>query len=603
LRDSFGSTWFWWLVLAVAVLYPMISNTTYIFFVAGGVGIYSIVGIGMNLLYGLGGQVSLGQGAIVAVGAYVAGGLIVHRGWGMWPALIVGLLAGAVTGIVMGLPSLRLSTWYFALTTLAFGGVVVGLVNHFRSLTGGADGLVGIVVPMSSKQLFYLVVAINAVGLVLYRTFAQSRLGRGLIAIKEGGEAGTVSGVRATYIKLIAFGISGAYAGVGGALFAFEQQVISPDQFTTYFSIFFIVIIVAGGLGRWLGPVIGALAFFAIPEFLTSLAEWRMVIYGVALLAFMAFAPEGIMGAVETAWRRVRRRSSAAEPAARADLALDPEAVVSDSAARIAALLKRRAAPDGNPSSGALVVDGVAVAFGGVKALQGVSLQLEPGRVYGLVGPNGSGKTTLLNVITGIYVPSSGTVSLDETMLTGTAPAKLAKLGIGRTFQTPRLLKDLSAWENVMLGSYSGEKATAAEVLARLPRNRRESKVLGQRANDLLEALGLADRAGARAGDLPHGHQRMIEIARALMVEPRLLLLDEPAAGLSADELEVLDRLVRNLGGGGVTVLVVEHHIGWVREVCAHVTVLDQGTVVTSGDPEAVFSDRRVRETYLGVSA
>jgi branched-chain amino acid transport system permease protein len=596
LRDSFARTWFWWALIAVVgVLMPIIVNTDYIFFLAGGIGVYCIVGLGMNLLYGLGGQVSLGQGAIVAVGSYAAGIALVHGGLNMWVALLIALVSGAVTGVLMGLPSLRLSTWYFALTTLAFGELVLGLVQYFDDETGGNNGLVGIFTGLSSAALYWIIMIALVVALALYRTFVGSRLGRGLIAIKEGGEAGAVSGVRPITIKLIVFALSGAFTGVAGGLFAFEQQVISPDQFTTNFSIFFIVIIVAGGYGRWLGPIIGALAFFAVPELLTGLNEWRMVIYGAALLIFMAVAPNGIMGAFESLWGWITRKRRAAAPGYDEDLDLSGDA---EKAERLARLVRAEAEAGTDTR---LVVDDVAVSFGGVKALQGVSLRLEAGKIYGLVGPNGSGKTTLLNVITGIYRPSSGEVRLEGERITGVSTSRLPALGVARTFQTPRLLKDLSVWENVLLGGYSAERATAVEILLRVGRARRESRELGVRASELLDALGLAQHAGTRAGDLPHGLQRMLEIARALMVQPKLLLLDEPAAGLSSAELDVLDKLVTGLGGGGVTVLVVEHHIGWVREVCSHVTVLDQGKVVTAGGPAEVFADQRVRETYLGV--
>jgi ABC-type branched-subunit amino acid transport system ATPase component/ABC-type branched-subunit amino acid transport system permease subunit len=599
LRDSFSRTWGWWLLVAVAAIgYPLYTASEYVYFVAGLVGVYALVGIGMNILYGLGGQVSLAQGSIVGVGAYVAGALAIHAGWNMWVASAAGMAAGALIGIVMGLPSLRLSTWYFALITLAFSEVVLGLVHHFDSVTGGANGLVGIPPVLTSSGLYWVILAANSIGLALYGTFATSRLGRGLVAIKEGGEAGTVSGVPAARLKLIAFGVAGAYAGAAGSLFAIEQQVVTPDQFTMTFSVFFIVILVAGGVGRWLGPVIGALVFFAVPEFLTSLETWRMVIYGAALLLFMAFAPEGVLGAVDQAWARLRGRRRGARasqleaaPAERAEPAILerelPEEVVEGRG-------------DG---AGRLVVDQVTVSFGGVKALDAVSMTVESGVVHGLIGPNGSGKTTLLNALTSIYVPDSGTVRLNGRTLTGTPPHKLARLGIARTFQTPRLLKELSVWENVMLGGFSVERATAAEALLRLPRALADNRRLGDRAYELLEDLGLAGRAATRAVDLPHGQQRMIELARALMVEPRLLLLDEPAAGLSGDELAVLDQLVRSLQHGGMTVVIVEHHIGWVRELCEQVTVLDQGRVISSGVPDAVFDDARVRETYLGVVA
>ncbi|MDA0160349.1 branched-chain amino acid ABC transporter ATP-binding protein/permease [Solirubrobacter ginsenosidimutans] len=587
-RDGFARTWPWWVLVAAAALFPFIAGSDYIFFKAGMVGIYILVAIGFNLLYGIGGQVSLGHGAILGVGAYVTGVLMAKYAWGFYPAGVAAIVAGALVGVILGLPALRLSTWYFALITLGFSQVVVGLVEHFKDLTGGHGGLVGIPILLMPDQLYVIVLICIVAGLTLYRTITHSRLGRGLLAGKEAGEAGAISGVPAKGLKLFAFALSGAFAGAGGALFAAEQQVLTPPQFGVELSIFFIVVVVAGGTGRWLGPVIGSLAFFALPELLTSLEEWRVVIYGAALLAFMAFAPDGIMGAGDALIERIRRRT-------RKPRVIPPREPVD---------VGKVALPgrDDKELQGAgLVVDGVTIRFGGIAALDGASLAVRPGGIHALVGPNGSGKTTLLNVITGIYVPDEGRVTLDARELTGNVPWRIARMGVSRTFQTPRLLKELSVRENILLGGYPVEHASTPEVIARLPRARRDAKLLRARADALLSALGLPIDPEAPAGELPHGRQRLVEIARALMAEPGVLLLDEPAAGLSADELESLDHVIRDLSAAGLTVLLVEHHIGWVRSICDSATVLDQGRVVTDGTPEEVFGHARVRETYLGV--
>jgi ABC-type branched-subunit amino acid transport system ATPase component/ABC-type branched-subunit amino acid transport system permease subunit len=587
-RDGFARTWPWWVLIAAAAIFPFVAGSDYIFFKAGMVGIYVLVGIGFNLLYGIGGQVSLGHGAILGVGAYTTGILMAKSGWGFYPAAIAAICSGALVGVILGLPALRLSTWYFALITLGFSQVVVGLVEHFRDLTGGHGGLVGIPILQMPDQLYVIVLVCIAIGLTLYRTITHSRIGRGLLAVKEAGEAGAVSGVPAKGLKLSAFALSGAFAGLGGALFAAEQQVLTPPQFGVELSIFFIVVLVAGGTGRWLGPVIGALAFFAVPELLTGLEEWRVVIYGAALLAFMAFAPDGIMGAGDALIERIRRRTRKPRTLAPAPM-IDVGKV---------ALPGR----DGKELQGSgLVVDAVTIRFGGIAALDGASLAVRPGGIHALVGPNGSGKTTLLNVITGIYVPNEGSVTLDGRELTGNVPWRIARMGVSRTFQTPRLLRELSVRENVLLGGYPVEHASAPELVARLPRARRDAKLLRERADALLSALGLPIDPEAPAGELPHGRQRLVEIARALMAEPGVLLLDEPAAGLSAEELESLDRVIRDLSAAGLTVLLVEHHIGWVRSICDSATVLDQGRVVTDGTPEDVFGHAQVRETYLGV--
>jgi ABC-type branched-subunit amino acid transport system ATPase component len=308
-----------------------------------------------------------------------------------------------------------------------------------------------------------------------------------------------------------------------------------------------------------------------------------MLIYGVGLLAFSVFLPEGIAGGAATLWRRylVQRRSG-----------------------------ERSAAPEHlsahtiEPTEGArLSIDAVSKNFGGVKALSDVSVTVEPGQLHAIVGPNGSGKTTLLNLISGLYNASSGSIRLDETELVGQRPRQIARMGVRRTFQTPKLLRGLTVLENVRFGAASSEAASGVELTLTLPRARREAADLDAKAIELLTLVGLAYRAGDRAEDLPHGQQRLIEIARALIGRPRLLLLDEPAAGLSLGELERLGELLQEVRRLGVTLVMVEHHIELVADIAQSVTVLDQGRVLVSGGPAEVFGHPEVIKAYTGARA
>jgi ABC-type branched-subunit amino acid transport system ATPase component len=306
-----------------------------------------------------------------------------------------------------------------------------------------------------------------------------------------------------------------------------------------------------------------------------------MLIYGVALLLLMLYAPHGLVGAIEVGWRRLRARLGLSNipPTPRFGVA-------------------RRAV---EPVAGAaLSVRDVEKRFGGVAALAGVSLEVAAGTTHAIVGPNGSGKTTLLNMISGFYPVDAGAILIDGRSVVGMAPHRIARDGVGRTFQTPRMLPQLSVLDNALLGAFPAERQGALAAALRLPRARREQAASLDEAMRYLDFVGLGDRAMESAGELPHGQQRLAEIARALVGRPRLLLLDEPAAGLSLAELDRLGELVTAIGALGTTVVIVEHHLELVANICKSVTVLERGAVLASGTPAEVFSHDEVIAAYMG---
>jgi branched-chain amino acid transport system permease protein len=572
--------------LAVALALPaFVGANSYALFIATQLGIYIIAAIGLNVLSGYAGQVSLGHAAFFAIGAYSVALLTVDQHWSFWAAAAVGMGLAAGLGVLAALPAFRLNTWYFAFITLAFALVFEKMIVEWRWLTKGFAGVVGVPPPSAfgyefgPRPLYYTVVLIVVAAFVIVRNIIDSRFGRVFVAVRDVEPAALAVGASPQRTKLVAFVISAALAGLAGAFFAVQKTVVTPDDFTADFSIFFLLTIVLGGLGTLWGPIIGALVFFLIPELLAGMESWRMLIYGVILLGLMLFAPHGLYGALRQAWRRL------APPA--------PRAPAEDA--------QRTEHP---PIAGlALEISGLSKRFGGVQALDGVEFSAPAGSCCAIVGPNGSGKTTLLNLASGYYKPDAGSVKIGGIETLGSSAQRIAARGVGRTFQTPRLVAGLAVLDNVVLGAFMRERASLFSIALRLPYARSEARRLREEALGFLHFVGVADRAETEAGETPHGQQRLIEIARAMMGGTRLILLDEPAAGLSMAELDRLERLIRRICELGATIVIVEHHLDLVANIASHVMVLDRGTVLAAGKPADVFNDARVMRAYMGERA
>ena len=564
--------------MAAAISVPLWFRGDFILFVATQAGVMMLVAIGLNFLTGYAGQVSLGHGALVGLGSYATALLMVDAHWSFWAAALAGMAVSTVAGLVMALPALRLSTWYFALVTLTFAQVVTDLLVEWRGLTRGFSGIVGIPAPaiggrpLTPTEVYLAVAACVVLAFFAIRNLTRSRYGRGMVAARDNPLAATASGISLLRIKLFAFALSAALAGLAGAFYAVQKTVLTPEDFSADFSIFFLLIIVVGGLGRLWGPVVGTLIFFLLPELLGPLQSWRLLIYGVILLVLMVFAPHGLMGMAY--WQRWRQRRPLA-----ADTGIPAARAIRRLSLRVHDLHKH---------------------FGGVAALAGCALKAEAATTHALVGPNGSGKTTTLNVISGFIRSDRGSVTIGDTEVSKLAPHAVARLGVGRTFQTPKLLNDMTVLDNVRLGGFVSERATALEIALGLPRGRADHRESSAAAMALLRFVGLADRANDLAGDLPHGQQRLVEIARAMAGGPSLLLLDEPAAGLSMDELDRLGALIEAIVALGTTVLVVEHHLELIARISRSVTVLDRGRVLAAGTPDEVFSHPEVERAYMG---
>lgn len=568
------------LMLLAGLSLPLWFKGDFILFLATQAAVMMLVAIGLNLLMGYAGQVSLGHGALVAIGGYTTALLMVDAQVSFWLAALAGMALATLAGVVMALPALRLSTWYFALVTLTFAQVVSDLLVEWRSVTKGFSGIVGIPAPtllgrpLTPAEVYGCVAACVVLAFILTRNLVNSRLGRAMVAARDNPLAATAAGVSLWRIKLFAFAVSAALAGLAGAFFAVQKTVLTPEDFNADFSIFFLLTIVVGGLGRLWGPIVGTLIFFLLPELLGPLQSWRLLIYGVILLVLMVFAPHGVTGMKW--WRRWTERSAKLPDIHTLEVHAHP--------------VERMA----------LTVRGLQKHFGGVTALDGCELTAQAGCVHALVGPNGSGKTTTLNAISGFIQGDGGEIIVGSTDVSREAPHRIARLGVGRTFQTPKLLNEMTVLDNVRLGGFLREKATALEIALQLPRARRDHEQSTAAALALLRFVGLAERTNDLAGDLPHGQQRLVEIARALAGRPSLLLLDEPAAGLSMAELDRLGVLIESIVALGTTVLIVEHHLELIARISHSVTVLDRGKVLAAGTPAQVFSDPGVERAYMG---
>jgi branched-chain amino acid transport system permease protein len=571
-------------LLALALVVPLAGND-YWTLIASRAAIYWILVSGLNLVVGFAGQLAIGYVAILLVGAYTTSVLAAGNVTPTVPTLLALACAGglgAISGVIVGLPALRLRTFYFAMTTLGFATIVTQIALAWGDVTGGGIGLTGpeMPAPFDTRVGFYgLCLAGAALCTWMTVNVAGSRHGRALVAVRDADVAAEAVGVSKPRLLVAVFLFAGAVAGIAGGLFASLQTYITPDAFTFDLSLLFFIAVLIGGRGSVLGPLVGTILLTILPEVAAPLAAWSTFLYAALLLVIVLAVPGGIASLFDRAARRALPGDRAVAPraGALADLAGGPDRV-------------------GEP----IRLSDVRLSFGAVKAIDGLDLTLRPGTVHGLIGPNGSGKTTTLNVISGYYRPQAGRVTLGAGSLLEARREARAALGIARTFQTPRVVGEASVIENVMLGGTVRGHASLAESLLALPRHRADERVLREDARTALRAVGLEGLDAVPAGRLQHSELRFLEIARALMIRPRFLLLDEPAAGLSAQEIKALGALIRGIAQGGVGVLLVEHHADLIFDICDEVTVLNLGRVLAAGTPAEIRVHREVVSAYLG---
>jgi branched-chain amino acid transport system permease protein len=559
--------------------------------------IYLVAVFGLNLLFQTG-VISIGQSASVLVGAYSVALLTGELEWSYWLALVGAMVIATAVGVLLGLPGLRLGTFTFVMVTIGYATVATDMVLEFRSITGGGDGLSGIAkpAPFDTLESYYWLLAIAAVLVyVVVHNVLRSPYGRQGKAIESNQVAASSLGISSYGPKLRAFAMASALGGLAGGLYAPLLGFIAPEAFSVNLSILFVLMVLLGGRGSLVGPVVGAIVVFRIPLAVERVTDQpgdaSLLVYGLVLLLSVHFVPKGLMSAwwYVQGWL-VRRRDGDQGPAPEPD----PDEVFTC----VTDLLR-----DAPRREGDLVVVDVVKRLGGVTAVGGIDLTVKPGTVHALIGPNGSGKTTLLNLISGYLRPDHGTISICGTDVTGTSTEGRAALGLSRTFQTPAVFEGMTCLENVMTAVDFHREATFPEYLVRLPRARHAERDALKEATVILEALGLGHRADDDVADLTPGERRFLELARVVAMRPSFVLLDEPAAGLRAGEMEVLAAGIRALRASGIGVLLVEHHVDFVLKLADEATVIDFGRVIASGDPAEIRHDPAVVAAYFGLES
>ncbi len=577
-----------WLGIFAVLAIPLLLDNYYVLSLFALIVIYAISAVGLNIWAGFHGELSLGQGGLFGVGAYIAAisTTTLHISTGL--GLILACLATALVSIVIGLPALRVKGAYLVVLTLGFSIVVYEITNNAESITGGPEGIGNIPalsfwgLTFSPKLEYVIYLLILAVAVLAVNLILRCYWGRTIIAVKDSDIAALSLGVNTGIFRLLAFTLSGMLSGLAGALLAYHDNFISPETFSLQLSIMLLLMVIVGGRGTQGGPIVGSMVLTLLPQLVREFTDWQIGIYGALTLAILIIMPQGIVGFLESCAARLAR------PGIPGNTKLDPLPTY--------AFHLRGPKP---PIK--LSVEKVTKDFSGIRALDRVTIDFLEQGIHGLIGPNGSGKTTLINVVSGFYRADEGAVSINGRALGDLSPRIAARHGIARTFQLHQVFSSLTVLDNLLLAHaaklHKGSPVSW-HMFSRSYNNSRESRA---RAMSLLKLVGLDRKATSLAGELSYGQKRLLELARCLALDPAVLLLDEPAAGMNEEEVKDFGKMLLEITETfGLVVILCEHHFDLINNVCRKVSVLDMGLLIANGDISEVRSDPKVIAAYIG---
>ncbi len=579
-----------YLLTACLVIVPLLTNDAHLLHLCGLCGIYFILLAGFNLCAGTAGQISFGHGALFALGGYTTALLVMKGGVPWIPSALIAICVALTGGVILAATGYGIKAFYLGLSTTACGWILYKVLWAWISFTGGEPGLPVKVASIWGFELWetriiYPIAGFALFSLVVCRNIMFSRVGRALKAISANEIIAQAVGVNVDRYKFMIFVLSAFFAGIAGIFYAYFTMFVDPSLSSLDTSFSFVIILVIGGWATVFGPILGAVLFIVLPAYFSFLQEHWALIWSLLLIVILLLSPKGLWGIFSDF---LNRFSSLRRPAEKKSSPPEIQNIPNDLS------FLRKSEPC------LLSLRNVSKSFGGLKAIENVSIDIEKGRIHALIGPNGSGKTTLVNLMTGFYKCDSGEINFNGTRIDTLSPHQIVNLGISRTFQGALVCEGMNLIDNISIGQFPRTKAGVFSCAFAPPTACREERGITERSRRLISLVDLARFVNTDAESLGDAQRRWLEILRALANNPKILILDEPVSGLIYEEVKGVMENLQRLRDEGIAILLIEHHMEAVMAISDVITVLNFGNKIAEGTPEEIRNNEAVLTAYLG---